>query len=190
MTGWEHLIFHKILTIKSYSFRFNCREVWTFYNNKFKLRVLRFFMLCHIADTSLQSKFPTSILHNDTRIKAFNVSNFNESRKWLAFCFENVLSQIATSKGLTSIFLPKFHEMWPTINHSLMPHKISMPPTMICFHIHASKVFTNSCNSTLLASLSIAVNPNLMINFSNHCSNIVITWIILWTRKFWCVENR
>ena len=63
-------------------------------------------MLHYNSNIGLQSIFSTSILHNDTHIKASKVSNFNRARKWplIAFSFEFRLAQIAILEIMTSIF--------------------------------------------------------------------------------------
>ena len=96
MMGWEILIFHTKLKIKSYLFDCKCREVYASYNIESKIKTLIFLMLCQNSNIILQFIFSNSIPHNDTRIKASKVSNFNEAPKWLVivFCFENPFSQI------------------------------------------------------------------------------------------------
>ena len=71
-----------------------------------------------------------------------------------------------------------------SVYHSLIPPQ----------NWHAS-VSTNSSNLALLALLSTPVNPICMINLSNHYSNIIVwtsssLWVIVWTKKFWHIENR
>jgi hypothetical protein len=104
------------------------------------------------------------------------VSNFNEARKWLlvAICFENPLSQIPIIEEMTRIFFPKFHEMWP-IGIPLVDAPTKLPCLIQYFvFTFMPQSSTKSSNLALLASLSTVVNPNLMINLSNHRSNIII----------------
>ena len=184
------LIFDTKLNIKSYFFQKDkCSEVWTSYNIWSKSRILRDLMLHHNSNIALQSIFSNFIPHNDTRIKASKVSNFNEARKWFLteYCFENPLSQTTILEGMTSIFLPKFHEMWqigiPLVNgptkvpcsiqrfvFTFMPQSFfkleQLGSTFITFNRHQSKFYDQSLQPWL---------SNLL------CTNFFITWIILWT---------
>ena len=65
-------------------------EVWTPYNISPKLRTIWFLMLSHDSNIALQSTLSVSIPHDNSRIKASKLINFNKARKWLliACCFE------------------------------------------------------------------------------------------------------
>ena len=104
------------------------------------------------------------------------MSNFNEAHEWLliAYCFENPFSKNIILEDMTSVILAKVSwnvGNWYTTNWC--PYKIVMPHTMI-FFTFMPQSFYKLKNFTLLASLSTAINPNFMINLSNHCSDIVI----------------
>ena len=136
-------------------------------------------MFRHNLNIALQCIFSTSIPHNDTQIKASEVSNFNKACKWLliAFCFENSLSQIAMLEGMTSDFCQYLKVSWDVADWYTTrwcPYKIAMPHTMICFHIHASKFLQTQATRLYLHRIQPPSIQILIINLSNHCSNVVI----------------
>ena len=98
-------------------------------------------MLRHNSNTALQSIFSNSISHNDTCTEASKVFTFNEPRKWLliVFCFEKTPYTNCNTWGIDKYFFHSFMTCDQYVYNFLMPHKIAMPRTMICFHIHASK---------------------------------------------------
>ena len=179
--GWEQdLIFHTILKISSCSFKYECREVWTFCNFQFELRTESsiFHLILNIALQSIL--LFTFISHNDTRIKASNVSNFNEACEWLsiAICLMVLLSQIAILERMRSIVCcQSFMRCGILVYHSLMPPQNCHASYYDFFLDLCLKCFCKGLNNSALpASFSTAINPNypmLMINLSNHYSGIV-----------------
>ena len=180
--GWEQdLIFHTILKISSCSFKYECREVWTFCNFQFELRTESsiFHLILNIALQSIL--LFTFISHNhDTRIKASNVSNFNEACEWLsiAICLMVLLSQIAILERMRSIVCcQSFMRCGILVYHSLMPPQNCHASYYDFFLDLCLKCFCKALNNSALpASFSTAINPNypmLMINLSNHYSGIV-----------------
>jgi hypothetical protein len=87
---------------------------------------------------------PTYIFQHPTKISCkLTCPNFNEACKWLliAFCCENLLLQIAILEGMTNILCKSFVRCGQLVyTPRWCSHKIVMPHTMICFHIHASKL--------------------------------------------------
>ena len=129
-------------------------------------------MLCHNSNIVLQCIFFNSIMHNDIRIKASKVSNFNEPRKSL---FDRILFRNAIVEEMMSCCccLQGFTRSSQLVYHSLMPHKMTMSHTMTCSHIHASK-FVQSQATQLYLHLFQTPSNQLMINVFNHCFDIVI----------------
>ena len=134
-------------------------------------------MLCHTSNISLQIIFSISMPHIDTPIEASKVSNsipHNEARKWLliAYCFENHLSLIAILEEMTSMFCQSFMGCGQLVYHLLMPPQNCHASCNDLFSHSCLKVSTNSSNSTLIASLSTAIDPSFVNKLSNHCYDI------------------
>ena len=152
-------------------------------------------MLHQNSSIALQSIVSTSIMYNDTHIKASKPFNFNLACKWLviAICFVNPLSQIAPLAGMTTIFLPKFHEMWPIgVQLIIAPARLPCLVQRFVFtftpqSFYKLKQFGSTCIAFTI------VNPNLWsmswtIALTSY-TNLFITWIILWTKNLWRVEH-
>ena len=123
-------------------------------------------MMHHNSNVVLLSILSNSILHKDTCIKASKVS--------IALCFGNSLSQIAILEKMTSMFLPKFREMWPT--GTLL---VDGPPKLPCLVQWFVFTFMHESFYKLkqFGSTCIAFNHHqskFMINLSNHWFHIVI----------------
>ena len=153
-------------------------------------------MLHRNSNTVLQTVFSSSIPYNDTRIKASKVSKFNEACKWLliAFGFENPLSQIAILREWQVLFVKVSWDVANWYTTCWCTHKIALPHTICCCNIHASEFYKfKQLSSTCIAFTrcqSIFYDQSLWLLLSHSFTNFFITWIILWTEKNRCVENK
>ena len=190
--GWEQdLIFHTILKISSCSFKYECREVWTFCNFQFELRTESsiFHLILNIALQSIL--LFTFISHNDTRIKASNVSNFNEACEWLsiAICLMVLLSQIAILERMRSIVCcQSFMRCGILVYHSLMPpqnchasyYDFFLDLCLKCFcklkQLSSTCIVFNRHQSKLSNVDDQSLQPLLWHSFTNF----FITWIMPW----------
>ena len=97
-------------------------------------------MLHHNLDNVLLFIFSTSILHNDTRIKASKVSkvsNFNEACKWLLIAFV-LRNPPLIDYNIWRNYFSKVSLDVATSYTTRIP-QICHASYMISFHIHASK---------------------------------------------------
>ena len=89
----------------------------------------------------------------------------------IAFFFWNQFSQIAVLEGVVNIVSQSFMRCGHFFD---VPTKITMPHSMICFHIHASKFLQTQAISLYLHCFQPSSIQKLMINLSNYCCDIVI----------------
>lgn len=183
--------------MKSYAFKINLEKFELHTISSPNQELFNFLMLHHNLIVALRSIFFNCISHHDTRIKVSKESDFNEACKWLltTFCFWKSPFSNCNTWGNDKYFMPIFHEVWPIgillidtrtkfpcliqwFVFTIMPQSFyklkQLGSTCITFSCHKSKCYDQSLQPLLWHSY---------MNFS-------ITWIILWTKQFQCVENK
>ena len=93
-------------------------------------------MLHRDSNVVFQFILSSSIMHNDALIEVSKVFNFDESHKWflIAFFFKKKAPFTnCNTWGNDKYF---FSQSFMRCDHC--PHKIVMPHTIICLHIHTS----------------------------------------------------